>query len=196
MRLLRVVAPFPNPCHHLLGPSTLELLKRGEGPEGGPTQWWGACAPRAGQHAGEAHGRPPGRRMKGQKCCAAHTRKRGEACGGKPECGGEWAAKSRKTTPTPGPTPTTTPTSTTPVCQLLGSSDAETGKKRPPQQPTDRSNPTQHAKGRTGDCPGPRIETATRRNVTQGGGLNSPDSLQILFHPPQCVPLLLYPGGA
>ena len=26
----------------------------------------------------------------------------------------------------------------------------------------------QHAKGRTGDCPGPRKETTTRRNVTQG----------------------------
>ena len=37
-----------------------------------------------------------------------------------------------------------------------------------PQQPTERSDPTQHAKGRTGDCPGPRKETATYRNVTQG----------------------------
>ena len=26
----------------------------------------------------------------------------------------------------------------------------------PPQRPTERSGPTQHAKGRTGDCPGPR----------------------------------------
>ena len=38
------------------------------------------------------------------------------------------------------------------------------------QRPTERSDPTQHAKGRTGDCPGSRKETATRRNVTQGGG--------------------------
>ena len=37
-----------------------------------------------------------------------------------------------------------------------------------PQRPTERSDPTQHAKGRTGDCPGPRKETTTRRNVTQG----------------------------
>ena len=36
-----------------------------------------------------------------------------------------------------------------------------------PQRPTERSNPTQHAKGRTGDCPGPRKETTTRRNVTR-----------------------------
>ena len=39
-----------------------------------------------------------------------------------------------------------------------------------PQRPTERSDPMQHAKGRTGDCPGPRSETTTRRNVTQGGG--------------------------
>ena len=38
-----------------------------------------------------------------------------------------------------------------------------------PQRPTESSDPTQHAKGRAGDCPGPRKET-TRRNVTQGGG--------------------------
>ena len=41
---------------------------------------------------------------------------------------------------------------------------------RRPQRPTESSNPMQHAKGRTGDCPGPRKETATRRNVTQGVG--------------------------
>ena len=37
-----------------------------------------------------------------------------------------------------------------------------------PQRPTENSDPTQHAKGRMGDCPGPRKETTTRRNVTQG----------------------------
>ena len=36
-----------------------------------------------------------------------------------------------------------------------------------PQRPTERSDPTQHAKGRTGDCPGPRKETTTRRNNTR-----------------------------
>ena len=40
-----------------------------------------------------------------------------------------------------------------------------------PQRPTESSDRTQHAKGRTGDCPGPRKETTTRRNVTQGGGV-------------------------
>ena len=37
-----------------------------------------------------------------------------------------------------------------------------------PQRPTERSDPTQHAKGRRGDRPGPRKGTTTRRNVTQG----------------------------
>ena len=36
------------------------------------------------------------------------------------------------------------------------------------QRPTESSDPTQHAEGRTGDCPGPRKETTTRRNVTLG----------------------------
>ena len=39
-----------------------------------------------------------------------------------------------------------------------------------PQRPTESSDPTQHAKGRTGDCPGPREGATTRRNVTRGGG--------------------------
>ena len=39
-----------------------------------------------------------------------------------------------------------------------------------PRRPTESSNPTQHAKGRTGDCPGPRKGTSTRRKVTQRGG--------------------------
>ena len=38
-----------------------------------------------------------------------------------------------------------------------------------PQRPTESSAPTQHAKGRTGHCPGPRKGATTRRNVTQGG---------------------------
>ena len=39
-----------------------------------------------------------------------------------------------------------------------------------PQRLTERSDPTQHAKGRTGDCPGPCKETTTRGIVTRGGG--------------------------
>ena len=40
-----------------------------------------------------------------------------------------------------------------------------------PQRSTESSDPTQHAKGRTGDRPGPRKGATTRRNVTQGGML-------------------------
>ena len=40
-----------------------------------------------------------------------------------------------------------------------------------PQRPTESSDPTQHAEGRTGDCPGPRKGATTRRNVTGGGGV-------------------------
>ena len=46
-----------------------------------------------------------------------------------------------------------------------------------PQRPTESSDPTQHAEGRTGDCPGPRKGATTRRNVTQGdlgGSLGGP----------------------
>ena len=55
-----------------------------------------------------------------------------------------------------------------------------------PQRPTERSDPTQHAKGRAGDCPGPRKETTTRRNVTQGGGsgkgLNRQDHSSVIVN--------------
>ena len=45
-----------------------------------------------------------------------------------------------------------------------------------PQRPTESSDPTQHAKGRTGDCPGLRKGATTRRNFTQGGAREPQDS--------------------
>ena len=42
--------------------------------------------------------------------------------------------------------------------------------KHRPQRPTESSDPTQHAKGRTVDRLGPRKGATTRRNVTQGDG--------------------------
>ena len=53
-----------------------------------------------------------------------------------------------------------------------------------PQWPTESSDPTQHAKGRTGDCPGPRKETTTRRNVTQGGWTPPPPFVKGVLPPP------------
>ena len=49
-----------------------------------------------------------------------------------------------------------------------------------PQRPTERSDPTQHAKGRTGDCPGPRKGATTGRNVTRGAIFGTP-------HDPACA---------
>ena len=49
-----------------------------------------------------------------------------------------------------------------------------------PQRPTEYSDPTQHAKGRTGDCPGPCKGATTGRNVTQGAVLSDPHP----FNPP------------
>ena len=56
-----------------------------------------------------------------------------------------------------------------------------------PQRPTESSDPTQHAKGRTGDCPGPRKGTTTRRNVTRGAGggaLHTEASHSVPFYAP------------
>ena len=56
-----------------------------------------------------------------------------------------------------------------------------------PQRPTQSSDPTQHAKGRTGDCPRPRKGATTRRNVTQG--VPPPPSNV----PPPCLGLRTHP---
>ena len=61
--------------------------------------------------------------------------------------------------------------STAPTHQLLGPANAETTTPAgAPAAAADRTQrrATQHAKGRTGDRPGPRKETTARRNVTQG----------------------------
>ena len=61
-----------------------------------------------------------------------------------------------------------------------------------PQRPTERSDPTQHAKGRTGDCPGPRKGATTRRNVRRGGG----QTVGALVHtPPESVQHCPAPRG-
>ena len=49
------------------------------------------------------------------------------------------------------------------------------------QRPTERSDPTQHAKGRTGDCPGPRKVATTRGNATQG--VHKPPSQPVRWGP-------------
>ena len=71
----------------------------------------------------------------------------------------------------------TTPatTNTTPVRQLLAPlTPKQHQQDHRPRWPTEHSDPTQHTKGRTSDCPGPCEETTTRRNVTQGANLLLP----------------------
>ena len=63
-----------------------------------------------------------------------------------------------------------------------------------PQRPTESSDPTQHAKGRTGDRPGPRKGATTRRNVTQGGGGETAVSLLFLVGVPVAGHLRVAPS--
>ena len=112
----------------------------------------------------------------------SHTRKRSEAGCGRPEDGGVgtaktvqrppqqpaqpqyanyWAPLTRKRHTLPQPAQ---PQHTNHWASRMRKRHQQEHR---PQRPTERSDPTQHAKGRTGDCPGPRKETTTRRNVTQ-----------------------------
>ena len=60
----------------------------------------------------------------------------------------------------------------------------------PVQRPSESVDPTQHAKGGTRNCTGPRKETATRRNVTRGlWGTQRFSGLT----PPSCGPPLILP---
>ena len=62
--------------------------------------------------------------------------------------------------------------STAPTHQLLDSANASHQQEHRPQRLTESNNPTQHAKGRPSDCPGPGKGTTTKRNVTQGVGVH------------------------
>ena len=50
-----------------------------------------------------------------------------------------------------------------------------------PQRPTERSDPTQHAKGRAGDCPGPPVKKQQPDGLSHGGS-NTPPPLGPGFH--------------
>ena len=87
-----------------------------------------------------------------------------EAGGGRPGCGGEWATTEEKTT---SATPSTTPSAPTTGLRERGNDTSRSTGRSGRQKAATRRNTR---KGRTGDCPGPRQETAARRNFTQGGG--------------------------
>ena len=63
-----------------------------------------------------------------------------------------------------------------------------------PQRLTERSDSTQHAKGRTGDCPGPRKGTITGRNVTRGGSAGEIFVFPVGAKPPPPRVCLRNPG--
>ena len=91
----------------------------------------------------------------------SHTRRHREAGCGRPEDGGAWTAKTVKRPPQQPAQPQ--------YANYWEPLKRQQQAHRP-QWPTQSSDRTQHAKGRTGDCPGPCKETTTRRNVTQGVG--------------------------
>ena len=122
--------------------------------------------------------------MEEQGTWASRTRKHSEAGCGRPADGGVWTAKTVKRPPQQPAhpqyancwAPLTRKRHTMPHSAQPRHTDhwAPRTQKRHqqehrPQRPTESSDPTQHAKGRTGDCPGPRKETTTRPHVTQGG---------------------------
>ena len=127
----------------------------------------------------------PGQRVKEQGTWASRTQKHSEAGYGRPVDRGVWTAKTVKR-PRQQPAhpqyanywaPLTRKRHTMPhpaQAQHTNYWAPRTRKRHRqehwPQRPTERSDPTQYAKGRTGDCPGPRQETTTRHTVTQGGG--------------------------
>ena len=132
---------------------------------------------------GIVRGGRPGQCVEEQGTWAPHTRKRSEAGCGRPEDGGVgtpktvkrppqqpappqyanyWALLTRKRHIPPRPAQPQHTNHWAPRTRKRHQQEHR------PQRPTESSDPTQHAEGRTGDCPGPRKETTTRRNVTQG----------------------------
>ena len=128
----------------------------------------------------------PGQRVGEQGAWASRTQKHSEAGYGRPVDRGTWTAKPVKR-PRQQPAhpqyanywaPLTRKRHTIPHSAKPQHTEywAPRTRKRHqqehrPQRPIERSDPTQHAKGRTGGCPGPRKGTSTRRNVTQGEGV-------------------------
>ena len=130
------------------------------------------------------YGGRPGQRVEEEGTWASHTQKLSEAGYGRPVDKGAWTGKNSQTTLAANPQYTdywapltrkqhTMPHSAQP--QRTNHWTPRTRKRHQQehrlQRPTESSNLMQHAKGRTGDCPGPRKGTTTRQNVTRGGGI-------------------------
>ena len=181
----------PFPPHGWLAPDGLPLLLRkqpiwaaGDTPHLMPVEqglpWHPVATGLAGQAIPFVR---PGQRVEEQGTWASRTQKHSEAGYRRPVDRGAWTGKTVKR-PRQQPThpqyanywvPLTRKRHTMPHSaqpQHTNHWDPRTRKRHQqehrPQRPTESSNPTQHAKGRTGDCPGPRKGTTTRRNVIQG----------------------------
>ena len=136
--------------------------------------------PRPLPSAGSALPRGGGGLTEDQGTWASFTRKRNEADCGRPEDGGVWTEQTVKRPPQQPAQPQYANywaslahkrhTLPHPAQPQRTNHWAPRTRKRHQQEhrPTESSALTQHAKGRTGDCPGPRKEAITRRNVTQG----------------------------
>ena len=154
----------------------------------GGNQPWGPCGTAPLFVCARGIPRPVGHRWGpcGAGHLGSHTRKHREASCGGPEDGGVWTAKTVKRPPQQPAQPqyanywapltrkrhipprTAQPRHTNHWAPRTRKRHQQ---EHWPQWPTESSAPTQHAKGRAGDCPGPRKQTTTRRNVTQGGHL-------------------------
>ena len=154
-----------------------------------PQPRWAVCATGAGAHQGQTS-------HEGEKDIwwTARTARGGTGHLGLTEAqrGRLWTACGQRCVDSKNSQTTPATTSTSSIRQLLGATDAQTAhhatfstpqhtnywaprtqkrhqQEHRPQRPTESSDPTQHAKGRTGDRPGPQKGTTTRQNGTQGG---------------------------
>ena len=117
------------------------------------------------------YGGRPGQRVEEQGTWASRTQKHSEAGYGRPVDRGAWTAKTAKRTRQQPAQPQyanywapltrkrhTMPHSAQPqhTNYWAPGTRKRHQQEHRPQRPAESSNPTQHAKGRTGDCPGPR----------------------------------------
>ena len=145
-------------------------------------QEWEPIRGRPAVRGTRTYGGQPGQRVEKQLTWASRAQKHSEAGYGRPVDRGAWTAKTVKPPRQQPAHPQyanywatltrkrhTPPHSAQP--QHTNYWALRTRKRHQqehrPQRPTESSDSMQHAKGRTGDCPGPRKGTTTRRNVTQ-----------------------------
>ena len=195
----------PAPSGPPLGPLRRPVERKGPRQEKEPPKKAGWAEPRttAGSWCSVNH---PGHNAE-QGTWGSRTRKHREAGCGRPEDGGVWTAQTVKRPPQQpakpqyanywAPLTRKRHIPPHPAQPRHTNYWAPRTRKRHqqehwPQRPTERSDPTQHAKGRTADCQGPRKETTTRRNVPQGG-LKEPflffcSFRRVLSPPPPSLP--------